>query len=76
MSLDSLKKVPEINAVFLFLEWKSWLGFRNTRYCKDKDIVLIEDSAHGIYLNQKYSRKSWCFLSPKIITMGQEGMVL
>ena len=57
MSLDSLKKVHEVNAViFVPLNGRVGSGLEIQEYCKDKDIVLIEDSAHALgssYLNQK-----------------------
>ena len=84
MSLDSLKKVPEINAViFVPLNGIVGSGLEIQEYCKDKDIVLIEDSAHALgssYLNQKCgslgSLSVFSFTPHKIITMGQGGMVL
>ena len=84
MSLDSLKKVPEINAViFVPLNGRVGSGLEIQEYCKDKDIVLIEDSAHALgssYLNQKCgslgSLSIFSFTPHKIITMGQGGMVL
>ena len=84
MSLDSLKKVPEINAViFVPLNGRVGSGLEIQEYCKDKDIVLIEDSAHALgssYLNQKCgslgSLSVFSFTPHKIITMGQGGMVL
>ena len=84
MSLDSLKKVPEINAViFVPLNGRVGSGLEIQEYCKDKDIVLIEDSAHALgssYLNQKCGSLGilsvFSFTPHKIITMGQGGMVL
>ena len=84
MSLDSLKKVTEINAViFVPLNGRVGSGLEIQEYCKDKDIVLIEDSAHALgssYLNQKCgslgSLSVFSFTPHKIITMGQGGMVL
>ena len=84
MSLDSLKKVSEINAViFVPLNGRVGSGLEIQEYCKDKDIVLIEDSAHALgssYLNQKCgslgSLSIFSFTPHKIITMGQGGMVL
>ena len=84
MSLDSLKKVSEINAViFVPLNGRVGSGLEIQEYCKDKDIVLIEDSAHALgssYLNQKCgslgSLSVFSFTPHKIITMGQGGMVL
>ena len=84
MSLDSLKKVPEINAViFVPLNGRVGSGLEIQEYCKDKDIILIEDSAHALgssYLNQKCgslgSLSIFSFTPHKIITMGQGGMVL
>ena len=84
MSLDSLKKVYEVNAViFVPLNGRVGSGLEIQEYCKDKDIVLIEDSAHALgssYLNQKCgslgSLSIFSFTPHKIITMGQGGMVL
>ena len=84
MSLDSLKKVHEVNAViFVPLNGRVGSGLEIQKYCKDKDIILIEDSAHALgssYLNQKCgslgSLSIFSFTPHKIITMGQGGMVL
>ena len=84
MSLDSLKKVPDINAViFVPMNGRVGSGLEIQEYCKDKDIILIEDSAHALgssYLNQKCgslgSLSIFSFTPHKIITMGQGGMVL
>ena len=84
MSLDSLKKVPEINAaIFVPLNGRVGSGLEIQDYCEDKDIILIEDSAHALgssYLNQKCgslgSLSIFSFTPHKIITMGQGGMVL
>ena len=84
MSLDSLKKVPDINAaIFVPLNGRVGSGLEIQEYCKDKDIILIEDSAHALgssYLNQKCgslgSLSIFSFTPHKIITMGQGGMVL
>ena len=84
MSLDSLKKVHEVNAViFVPLNGRVGTCLDIQEYCKDKDIVLIEDSAHALgssYLNQKCgslgSLSVFSFTPHKIITMGQGGMVL
>ena len=84
MSLDSLKKVPDINAaVFVPLNGRVGSGLEIQEYCKDKDIILIEDSAHALgssYLNQKCgslgSLSIFSFTPHKIITMGQGGMIL
>ena len=84
MSLDSLKEVPDINAViFVPMNGRVGSGLEIQEYCKDKDIILIEDSAHALgssYLNQKCgslgSLSIFSFTPHKIITMGQGGMVL
>tara|TARA_B100001109_G_scaffold243856_1_gene230043 strand:- start:399 stop:1469 length:1071 start_codon:yes stop_codon:yes gene_type:complete len=84
MSLDSLKKVPDVNAaVFVPLNGRVGSGLEIQEYCKDKDIILIEDSAHALgssYENQKCgslgSLSIFSFTPHKIITMGQGGMVL
>ena len=84
MSLDSLKKVPDINAaIFVPLNGRVGSGLEIEEYCNDKDIVLIEDSAHALgssYLNQKCgslgSLSIFSFTPHKIITMGQGGLVL
>ena len=84
MSLDSLKKVPDIDAaIFVPLNGRVGSGIEIQEYCKDKDIILIEDSAHALgssYENQKCgslgSLSIFSFTPHKIITMGQGGMVL
>ena len=84
MSLDSLKKVPDISAaIFVPLNGRVGSGLEIQEYCKDKDIILIEDSAHALgssYQNQKCgslgSLSIFSFTPHKIITMGQGGMVL
>ena len=84
MSLDSLKKVPEINAaIFVPLNGRVGSGLEIQEYCKKEGIILIEDSAHALgssYLNQKCgslgSLSIFSFTPHKIITMGQGGMVL
>ncbi len=84
MSLDSLKKVPDINAaIFVPLNGRVGSGLEIQEYCNDKDIILIEDSAHALgssYQNQKCgslgSLSIFSFTPHKIITMGQGGMVL
>ena len=84
MSLDSLKKVPDVNAaVFVPLNGRVGSGLEIQEYCKDKDIILIEDSAHALgssYENQKCgslgSLSIFSFTPHKIITMGQGGMIL
>ena len=84
MSLDSLKKVPDIDAaIFVPLNGRVGSGIEIQEYCKDKDIILIEDSAHALgssYLNQKCgslgSLSIFSFTPHKIITMGQGGMIL
>ena len=84
MSIDSLKKVPDINAaIFVPLNGRVGSGLQIQEYCKDKDIILIEDSAHALgssYQNQKCgslgSLSIFSFTPHKIITMGQGGMIL
>jgi dTDP-4-amino-4,6-dideoxygalactose transaminase len=84
MSLDSLKKVPEVNAaIFVPLNGRAGSGLKIQEYCKEKDIILIEDSAHALgssYLKQKCGSLGilsiFSFTPHKIITMGQGGMVL
>ena len=84
MSLDSLKKVPEVNAaIFVPLNGRVGSGLKIQEYCKEKDIILIEDSAHALgssYLKQECGSLGilsiFSFTPHKIITMGQGGMVL
>ena len=84
MSVESLKKISHIDAaIFVPLNGRVGSGLEIEQYCKDRDIILIEDSAHALgssYLNQKCGSLGnvsiFSFTPHKIITMGQGGMVL
>ncbi len=84
MSLDSLKEAEDIDGViFVPLNGRTSNGEAIQEYCNEKDIILIEDSAHA--LSSSYSQTKcgslgslsiFSFTPHKIITMGQGGMVL
>ena len=84
MSIDSLKEQSDIDAViFVPLNGRTGNGLEIEKYCKENNILLIEDSAHA--LGSKYINKNCgtlgdtsvlSFTPHKIITMGQGGMVL
>lgn len=84
MSLDSLKKNKNLNAViFVPLNGRAGEGKNIEKWCKQNKIKLLEDSAHA--LGSSYSHKKsgklgdisiFSFTPHKIITMGQGGMVL
>ncbi len=84
MSLDSLKEAGKIDGViFVPLNGRTASGQEIEQYCLDKDIILIEDSAHALgscYLEKKCGSLGdlsiFSFTPHKIITMGQGGMVL
>ncbi len=85
MSFEKLKDTPKLKAViFVPLNGRTTNGVEIESWCKEKNIVLIEDSAHA--LGSKYSNGKFCgnlgdlsifsFTPHKIITTGQGGMVL
>ena len=84
MSVESLKKISHIDAaIFVPLNGRVGSGLEIEHYCKARDIILIEDSAHALgssYLKQKCGSLGnvsiFSFTPHKIITMGQGGMVL
>ena len=79
MSLDSLKTAGELDGViFVPLNGRTSSGEEIEQYCKEKNIKLIEDSAHA--LGSNYANKNcgslgdlsiFSFTPHKIITMGQ-----
>jgi len=85
LSLDSLKKADKVSALmYVPLNGKSGNSVEIKNYCTEKQIHLIEDSAHA--LGSKYENLKNCgsigdlsvisFTPHKIITTGQGGMVL
>ena len=84
MSLDSLKNAGELDGViFVPLNGRTNSGEKIEEYCKEKNIKLIEDSAHALgssYLNRNCGSLGdlsiFSFTPHKIITMGQGGLVL
>ena len=84
MSLNSLQTVEKLDGViYVPLNGRTEDGIAIENYCNEKNIVLIEDSAHA--LGSKYQDKMCgslgsmsvlSFTPHKIITMGQGGMVL
>lgn len=84
MSLNQLEKINNLDAViFVPLNGRTGAGEEIERWCTNKKVMLIEDSAHA--LGSSYKRKkclklgdlSILSLTPhKIITMGQGGMIL
>lgn len=85
LSLDSLMKVDKISALmYVPLNGKSGNALEIKKYCQEKQILIIEDSAHA--LGSKYDSSTPCgslgdlsiisFTPHKIITTGQGGMVL
>ena len=84
MSYESLKSIDNLDAViFVPLNGRVGSGLEIQDFCKQKQIILIEDSAHA--LGSSYSKQNCgslgdasilSFTPHKIITMGQGGMVL
>lgn len=85
LSLTSLKKIKRLDAViYVPLNGRTSEGLEIEKWCSEKNIVLIEDSAHA--LGSKYSDEKYCgslgkisifsFTPHKIITTGQGGMIL
>ena len=85
MSFEKLTYTPKLKAViFVPLNGRTSNGAEIELWCKEKNIILIEDSAHA--LGSKYSNGKFCgnlgdlsvfsFTPHKIITTGQGGMVL
>ena len=84
MSLKSLQTVEKLDGViYVPLNGRTEDGIAIENYCNEKNIVLIEDSAHA--LGSKYQDKMcgslgsisiFSFTPHKIITMGQGGLVL
>ena len=84
MSLKSLKSVEKLDGViYVPLNGRTEDGIAIEEYCNEKDIILIEDSAHA--LGSQYQDKMcgslgrmsvFSFTPHKIITMGQGGLVL
>ena len=84
MSLNQLKKIEDLDAViFVPLNGRSGSGELIEEWCSDRNIVLIEDSAHALgsnYPNKKCGGlgdiSTLSFTPHKIITSGQGGLVL
>ncbi len=84
MSLKSLQAVEKLDGViYVPLNGRTEDGIAIEEYCNEKDIILIEDSAHA--LGSQYKDKMcgslgrmsvFSFTPHKIITMGQGGLVL
>ena len=84
MSLESLQAVEKLDGViYVPLNGRTEDGIAIEEYCNEKDIILIEDSAHA--LGSQYQDKMcgslgrmsvFSFTPHKIITMGQGGLVL
>tara|TARA_B100000886_G_scaffold264665_1_gene189123 strand:- start:292 stop:1380 length:1089 start_codon:yes stop_codon:yes gene_type:complete len=84
MSLKSLQTVEKLDGViYVPLNGRTEDGIAIEEYCNEKDIILIEDSAHA--LGSQYQDKMcgslgsmsvFSFTPHKIITMGQGGLVL
>ena len=84
MSLKSLQTVEKLDGViYVPLNGRTEDGKAIEEYCNEKDIILIEDSAHA--LGSQYQDKMcgslgtmsvFSFTPHKIITMGQGGLVL
>ena len=84
MSLKSLQTVEKLDGViYVPLNGRTEDGKAIEEYCNEKNIILIEDSAHA--LGSKYQDKMcgslgslsvFSFTPHKIITMGQGGLVL
>ena len=84
MSLNSLKSINNIDAViYVPLNGRTGNADDINNYCKSRDIVLIEDSAHALGSSYKKVKcgalgdtSILSFTPHKIITMGQGGMLL
>ena len=84
MSLKSLQTVDKLDGViYVPLNGRTEDGLVIEEYCKERNITLIEDSAHA--LGSQYqdrmcgslgSMSVFSFTPHKIITMGQGGLVL
>ncbi len=84
MSIKSLQTVEKLDGViYVPLNGRTEDGIAIEEYCNEKDIILIEDSAHA--LGSQYQDKMcgslgrmsvFSFTPHKIITMGQGGLVL
>ena len=84
MSLESLQSVNNLDGViYVPLNGRTEDGIAIENYCKEKNIILIEDSAHA--LGSQYQDKMcgslgsmsvFSFTPHKIITMGQGGLIL
>ena len=84
MSIKSLQAVEKLDGViYVPLNGRTEDGIAIEEYCNEKDIILIEDSAHA--LGSQYQDKMcgslgrmsvFSFTPHKIITMGQGGLVL
>lgn len=84
MSFEKLKKIDDLDGVlFVPLNGRTGDGLKIEEYCKEKNIPLIEDSAHALGSNYKNKPcgslgdvSIFSFTPHKIITMGQGGLIL
>ena len=84
MSYKKLTENRDLDAViFVPLNGRTGKGENISSWCKENEIILIEDSAHALGSNYKETKcgslgdiSILSFTPHKIITMGQGGMVL
>ena len=84
ISIEKLKKLDDIDGViFVPLNGRTGAGLKIEEYCSEKNIPLIEDSAHALGSNYKNKPcgslgnvSIFSFTPHKIITMGQGGLIL
>lgn len=84
LSYEQLKEVADIDAlIFVPLNGRTGDGEKIEELCVEKNILLIEDSAHALGSNYKTKKcgslgdlSILSFTPHKIITMGQGGMIL
>lgn len=85
MSPEKLRSIKNLKAViYVPLNGRTKNGIEISKFCKEKSILLIEDSAHA--LGSKYFNGKKCgslgdisifsFTPHKLITTGQGGMIL
>ena len=85
INIDDLKSLKKLDAViYVPLNGRTTSGLETEAWCKQNNILLIEDSAHA--LGSNYNNKKACgklgdvsifsFTPHKIITTGQGGMLL
>lgn len=84
MSLELLEKAENLDAViFVPLNGRTGDAVKIEQYCKENNLILIEDSAHALgsnYLDKPCGKLGdisiFSFTPHKIITMGQGGQIL